>query len=423
MTQLLSKGLNRSMLFTKPNPLVKSNESSVSNSHLLKVIHVVSNLDNSFGGPAQSVPYLSKYLIEQGVDSRLLSVQIQANESNDVIQKYNLPHVKIPSLFGRRLYYSPKFKRSLRSKGEIIHLHSIWTYPGYCSWKVHKQEGNPLVCSLRSNLYKASLERSSKKKSLAMRLFARDMLKNANCLHATEEGEIDAVRRLGIRSPVALIPNGIDLNLFKGMPIRTEAKKAIDLKDEKRYALFLSRIHPRKGLDKLINAFIKIADENNEWNLLIVGPEQDEDYAKRQKEKVRNAGLEDRVIFKGQLLGTDKLYAYASSELFVLPTQFENFGLVIGEALAAGKPVLTTVNTPWSQIEEKNCGWRINPDSNDLIQAIQSAFSLSTETLDCMGNQGKDIVRQYSWDEQAEKMIQVYRWIKGFDACPDFVDK
>lgn len=387
------------------------------------ILHIVANLDNSFGGPANCVPLLSKHLCELGVGSRLFSVQRKSLERNEVIERYNLPHEIVPAHLLPGIYFSVVMERQLRlnSLGTIFHLHSIWPYPAYATFRAHLKEGFKLVCSLHSNLYGVSLQRSKWKKSLALDLFVRRMLVASHCLHATEEGEVEAVRNLGFKTPVALIPNGVDLEAFEVMPRRVDAKRRLALDPERRYALFLSRVHPRKGLDRLIESFIAIADEYPEWDLLIVGPHQDRSYLRKIKARVDATGLRGRVIIKGELMGGDKLCAYASAELFVLPTLFENFGVVIAEAMAAGRAVLTTVHTPWPQIEQEHCGWRVELRGDELTSVLGEAFSKTASELDDRGTRGKRIVQPFTWRVQAEKMLAVYQWIQGHREAPDYV--
>ncbi|ADE14480.1 glycosyl transferase group 1 [Nitrosococcus halophilus Nc 4] len=389
----------------------------------VKVLHVVANLDSSFGGPANSVPLLSKHLRDLGVGSQLFSVRRNLPERNEVIERYNLPHETVPAHLFPGIYFSSVMGRQLRLNlpGTILHLHSIWPYPAYATFRTYLQQDFKLLCSLRSNLYGASLKRSKWKKSLAWNLFVRRMLAVSHCLHATEEGEVEAVRSLGFKTPVAMIPNGVDLEAFKAMPWCVDAKQALGLDPTRRYALFLSRVHPRKGLDRLVESFIAVAKEHSEWDLLIVGPHQDESYLRKIKARIDAARLSARVTIKGELVGDDKLRAYASAELFVLPTLFENFGVVIAEAMAAGRAVLTTVHTPWPQIEREHCGWRVELQGGELTSALGQAFSKTTAELDDMGTRGKEVVGPFTWQVQAEKMLAVYQWIQGHREAPDYV--
>ena len=174
----------------------------------------------------------------------------------------------------------------------------------------------------------------------------RQTLLNAHCIHATCDAERKEIRNLGYTNPITVIPNGIDL------PNRTMAKKN---ESDRKTLLFLSRIHLKKGIIELLEAWQKIQSEFLNWDLKIVGPTNDS-FAQRIQKIAKNKNL-SRVNFTGELVGEKKLKAYNSADLFILPSHNENFGIVIAEALSHGVPTLASTNTPWLQLEEMNCGW------------------------------------------------------------------
>jgi glycosyltransferase involved in cell wall biosynthesis len=181
------------------------------------------------------------------------------------------------------------------------------------------------------------------------------------------EGE--NVRRAGFNNPIALIPNGVEL------PAALEKPEIRNQKSAVRRALFLSRIHPKKGLLNLVKAWDAVqksearsqkpevgipasdfrSPASDKWELLIVGPDEGGHLAEVQA-AVRNAGLERQIHFHGEVMGEDKIECYRGADLFVLPSFSENFGLVIAEALSCGVPVITTRETPWEELETHRFG-------------------------------------------------------------------
>jgi len=249
------------------------------------------------------------------------------------------------------------------------------------------------------------------------------MFQNASCLHATEPGELEAVRNLGITAPIAVIPNGVELAEFENMPERNEACKALNIDADKNYMLFLSRIHPKKGLDFLARAMAENKGRLNNWELLIAGPTDDQKYLDEITTVLSNAGIENKVHFLGMLNKIERINAYAASNLFVLPSHTENFGIVIAEAMAAGLPVITTKNTPWSEIEENNCGWWSELSDDAISNSLNIALESSPGELIQMGENGRKVIfENYPWEQQAQKMKELYEWLLSGAQRPTFVE-
>ena len=158
----------------------------------MKIIHIVENLDSRYGGPAKSVPLLVKYLDKLGIENIIVSVQEYENESNPVLNEYNYNIKKAKILGPSKIRFAPKLKKIIKSeitKDTIIHIHAIWTYPVYIAYKVAKETKTPFMVASRGMLYKWSLSQSSFIKKLALKLYAKDMLKEANAIHITESNE------------------------------------------------------------------------------------------------------------------------------------------------------------------------------------------------------------------------------------------
>jgi glycosyltransferase involved in cell wall biosynthesis len=216
------------------------------------------------------------------------------------------------------------------------------------------------------------------KKRLAWSLYQHRDLQSATAFHVTSELEADEVRSLGFRQPIAVIPNGFDF------PIQLPTKQ----KSEERHAIFLSRLHPKKGLTTLVRAWSAASMPSN-WRLTIAGP--------------------DEVIFSGALDDSAKWQAYVNADLFVLPSYNENFGIVIAEAMAAGLPVVTTTGTPWSVLNERGYGWWVEPNVEMFAKSLREAASTSPDVLHDMGQRARDYVQKtFSWSETANKMITFY---------------
>lgn len=392
----------------------------------MRSFHLIENLDDSYGGPAKSVPYLCKYLQDVGVSAISLSIQYHGHESNEVIKNNDLDWHSFSFNYIKKIRYSAALKGYLDkvipiSNNIVLHTHNLWNYIPYIANVFSKKYKIPIIMSVRGSLYPWSLKQSKFQKLLVWKLFQRRILNEAACIHATDLAEIKAIRDLGITSPIAFIPNGIELQEFEVMNVSDVAKTNLGLEKNKKYILFLSRVHPKKGLEFLVNGWIKLAKNNKEWDLLIVGPIYDETYLDNINGLLSQHGLQNRVHFKGMLSGTSRIDAFAASELFVLPSHTENFGISIAEALAAKLPVITTKGTPWKEIQEHNAGWWVTLNQANIDSALSEALSCSDEVLKQKGLNGFDFIKNYEWKYQAEKMKLLYLYVLNQQNKPDFV--
>ncbi len=252
----------------------------------------------------------------------------------------------------------------------------------------------PVIASPRSMLDPWALEYRRWKKWLAWRFYARRDLQRAACVHVTAELEAGYVRQAGYRGPVIVVPNGIDF------PTTWPERPARPANAPKRI-LFLSRLHPKKGLPDLIQAFAQVNDRN--WELIIAGNDE-AGYINTCRAQAATQPNGDRIRFVGAIDDTAKWPLYASADLFVLPSYSENFGLVIGEALAAGTPVITTTATPWDDLPQKRCGWQIPTGPEALTAALLEAMRLSDAERHAMGEHGAAWVRRtFGWDQVAQR--------------------
>jgi len=393
----------------------------------IRVINIIENIDDSYGGPAKSVPYMSKCLIDLGIKSEIVSVRLKQNESNEIIERHRIPWTAFQSRFIAKVRYAPKMReyllRATKTAQQIIlHTQNLWNYPPYLTYKLHKKTCVPLVASIRGTLYQWSLLQKKLRKGIAWFCFQKEMLNSAECIHVTEVGEAEATRRNGVTAPIAIIPNGVDLEEFSKLPSYEKAKKAIGLKETKRYILFLSRLHRKKGLDLLVESWMRLATSNSDWDLLVVGPVSDEKYVRKIKKRILSNSLSDRVIFTGMLSGKKRLEAYAASDLFVLPSHSENFGITVLEALASGIPVITSTNTPWKEISSKNAGWCIDNHIEELTFTLKKAMIMPLRELEDRGSNGQKIASTYMWKTQSIKMKRLYEWILYGGKRPDFVE-
>jgi glycosyltransferase involved in cell wall biosynthesis len=227
----------------------------------------------------------------------------------------------------------------------------------------------------------------------------RAALRRAACIHATSEAEYEDIRAAGLRNPVAVIPNGVDL------PEADDGKTP-----RSRVVLALGRIHPKKALASLVRAWRRVEAVHPDWRLRIVGPAEN-GYDLELVGLARRFGLKT-VTVEGPVFGKAKLEVYRQASLFVLPTLSENFGLVVAEALAAGTPVVSTKGAPWRGLEEEGCGWWVDHGDEALSQALLTALALTPQALSRMGESGRCwMSRDFAWRRIGQQMEDVYHWL------------
>jgi glycosyltransferase involved in cell wall biosynthesis len=379
--------------------------------------HVIAGLDPAHGGPSYSVPRLCEALATAGVETVLFSVARKGGGQCDTCdrgyrdRRFAWDHARIPILRGLRS--SQGLSAALRDPAvaaDVIHNHGLWLMPNINAGRAAARRPAPLVISPRGMLAPAALAFSRSKKRAFWVLFQGRVTRVAACLHATSQQEYEEIRSFGLANPVAIIPNGIDL------PEPT-AQAAAGPASE-RVVLSLGRIHPKKGLARLLHAWSKVEEACQGWRLKIVGPPEaghDDELHALAKE----LGL-TRVSVEGPLYGDAKTAAYREADLFVLPSLNENFGMTVAEALAAGTPAISTKGAPWGGLDSEGCGWWVDQGAEPLAAALAHAMALPREALKAMGDKGREwMARDFSWDRAARDMIDVYLWLaRGTKAAP-----
>jgi glycosyltransferase involved in cell wall biosynthesis len=377
----------------------------------MKIIHVLENIDIKYGGLPMAVLMLVKYLDKLNIENVIITIKESNNEYHPLIEQYNY-NIKKAKLFGpKKVKYSIELKRVLEreiTKDTVIHIHSIWTYLSYLSYKKAFKYNIPFIVSTRGMLYEWCLKQSKFVKSIALNFFVKDMLNRANGIHITEVNEASALKQLGITNKnIFCVPDGIEIK-HKYDNFDNNILNTIEYNKNKRYIMFLGRIVKNKGLHYLINSYKKLKNKYQNIEVLVVGGIEDKNYF-NSLEKV------DGVKFLGQLDGLQKHTIFSISDLFVLPTYTENFGIAIAEAMSYKLPVITTTGTPWREIKEKDAGWWIELNQKNLDRALEEALNCDKECLKSKGENGYNIIKNYTWDKQAIKMKEVYKKIlKGY---------
>jgi glycosyltransferase involved in cell wall biosynthesis len=296
----------------------------------------------------------------------------------------------------------------------LIHNHGLWHPVNHWAASAGCRYGIPLIIQPHGMLEPWALNHKVWKKRIAMALFQRLDLEAAKLLIATSTVEYLNLRKLGFCQPIAVIPHGVVMPSLSTPDVAMPAPPG-----RERIALFLSRIHPVKGLLNLVNAWANLTPQG--WKLRIVGPD-DVGHLEDVMRAVQQFGIGDSVEYLGKVDGVRKSVVYQSADLFVLPSFSENFGVVVAEALAHGVPVITTRTTPWGRLLDHGCGWWIEPTVNALTETLREALDKDAASLRAMGEKGRTYAAEFDWSHIAHQTQDAYSWVLGQGPKPESVD-
>ena len=364
----------------------------------MKALHF-GTLDVNAGGPAMST-YNTLYGLNQiGTNAEIIMYppsSIGKLTGNDIVIHYAKPPIE------HKFAYSPTLKREIKKLGiyDIYHAQGIWQYPTYAIIDVAKSLNKPYIITPRGMLYPQDIKKSNKTfKLLSLKYRLLNDLNNAACVQVTCEEEMRHCRAIGVTSPIAIIPNPIKIKNY------TEHKK-----DNIFRLGYLGRLSPRKNVESLIYAFYELDNLTNNAELLIIGG-GDKSYEDFLRNEVKRLKLKN-VRFAGFLSGKDKDEAIASLSVLAMPSEFENLGNVILEALVRKIPCIATKGSPWKELIEYKCGWWVDYSQVKISEAIKEALQTPSDQLLEMGERGYNLVKEnYSIEAISTKMQSLYNWI------------
>ncbi len=340
------------------------------------------------------------------------------------VSKWHVPihlsSVNGPSMFGLSRDLNAFFSHS-KGKFDIVHYHTLWMWPGYAARKFAQRNELPLIISPHGMMEPWAMNRSRWKKRIAAMLFEDANLRNATCFHALCESEYRDIRALGWENPIAVIPNGIELSDYIN-PIAPEVfYKRVPQALNRRTVLFLSRIHPKKGLPHLIKAWASLCLEYKDWVLVIVGPDQ-EGHTADMKKLAEKMKIDNHVCFTGPMYGEEKFAAMTNTDIFVLPSFSEGFSMAVLEAAACRMPLLLTSQCNFPEIIQAGGGIEIEPTEASTAKGLRKLMSLNDDERMAIGQKAREFVEtKYTWSTIAHDMVNVYKWAVGLIAKPDFV--
>lgn len=375
----------------------------------MKIIQVLPEL--TVGGPSYTVVELSRALSRMGNEVQFHTANTNLDSLNGLeVISYKPIRWPIINQLGFSFSQYGKLKKECQN-AQIIQTNSLWMYPNFVTEFARRGTKAKSVIMPRGTLSEYALSISAWKKKIVLLLGQKTALKKADMFIATCTMEYQDIRNFGLEAPVAIIPNGIHI-----------PKISSDVKKEKR-VVFLSRIHKKKGVDILIDAWSRVEKDSRfaDWSLSIVGPMTA--YAKEMQKYAMDKQCK-RIQFTGEMSGQMKFDYLAGSSLFVLPTHSENFGIAVAEALSCSVPAICTTGAPWEGLETNHCGRWIQLSVDVLAESLMELMILPLEELAQMGNNGLEwMQREFSWDMIAYKTNLAFQWLQTPSAIevPDFI--
>jgi glycosyltransferase involved in cell wall biosynthesis len=343
--------------------------------------------------------------------------------------------------------HSPWLWRQAEAAGiDLVHSHGLWTDVNRLAGAIARRRGLPHLLAPCGMLAPGALRHHWWKKVPVRFWFQDRALREAQCLHAKSFKEYEHIRRFGLRNPVAVIPNPISMPPLADRMSREEFCGSHQLPANRKIVLFLGRLHPVKGLPRLLHAWGSIQTEREEsgkrrlahetevggrrtemktgskkdWTLVLAGPDEG-GHQRRLDSLASQLGCQKSVLFAGELNEKQKWAALAAADLFVMPSDFENFGNAIVEAMSCAVPVITTTGTPWEELNTTGAGWCVAPTAEKLAGALSEALALSDDQRRAMGNRALQLAERFRPGRIGEDLIQVYEWLLGTRAKPECV--
>ena len=381
----------------------------------MRLLHVIPTYIPAwrYGGPIRSVHGLCAGLARRGHEVHVFTTNVDGHGDSGVPlgEPVPLDGVSVwyfPSRRLRRLYWSPPLADALRSqlpRFDAAHLHSLFNWPPAAAARRCREAGVPYLVAPRGMLVRELVGRKSTLlKTLWLALLEKRNLEGAAGIHATSPLEVEDAERFGYRfPPFYVVPNGVETDLLEdtgGAP----AAPIRDLCAGRPYLLFMGRVHWKKGLDRLLRALALLEGVN-----LVIAGNDEEGYRPGLEELATELGVRERIVYTGPVGGADKRELLRHCRMLVLPSYSENFGNVVLEAMALGRPVVITPEVgSASLVRESGAGLVAEGEPERLAGAVASLLA-DPDAAERMGEIGRETVREsFTWDAVARRMEAVY---------------
>lgn len=403
----------------------------------LRVLHVISGLSPRFGGPANSLE-LCRALGRQGVQVSLFTNNLAGpgkwlarrgpvrplGRTHDLTTE-GLAVRYFATEWPFRFGYSPTLGHEISKRireFDVVHIHGLYLYPSSVAAFYARQAHVPYIIEPHGSLAPYIFKHHRYRKWIYELVVERRNLRHAAALHYASGEEMRQAQAIGVRVPALVIPLGINIEDFDRLPRRGSFRACHPHLHGKRLIVFLGRLTRKKGLDLLVEAFVAIADRFSDLHLIIAGPD-DEGLGSRLRRRLAQAGLSDRTLFPGMLLGDQKRSLLADTDVWVLPSYDENFGIAAVEAMACGLPVVISDKVHiWPELAKAQAAVVVPCRVRELAAAIEGLLS-DRVLRSRLGENARLVVRNhFTWESSAKKLINAYQAMSLRSQNPGLAD-
>lgn len=394
----------------------------------MKVLHVIPSMSARSGGPGHAIIGMIAALQRLGLDILVASTDADIARESKVELGQPQIYKGVPAIFfahqwSEAFKYSGLMARWLRENVrayDVVHIHGVFSHPCIVAASACRRHNVPYIVRPLGMLDPWSMGQKPFRKRLFWHLAVKRMLRGAAAIHYTAKPEMESAESSLKLKRGVVIPLGVELETLAEAGGAGSFREQHPSLGSDPYILLLSRLHPKKGVDLLLRAFLALAkrEEFVAWKLVLAG-EGPENYVESLKRMVSEDGGHERVLFPGWLEGVKKLSALQNAELLALPSHHENFGLCVMEALACGVPVLISsyVNLA-PEIKRAGVGWIVPLDDMALQEQLADALSHGDERAR-RGRAGRTFARRYTWSEIAIDLQRLYQSLLAHAAIFD----
>jgi glycosyltransferase involved in cell wall biosynthesis len=398
----------------------RNSQTLVAASNSMKILHVIPSVASVRGGPSQAVLEMVKALRDKGIDAEIATTNDNGPDLLDVPLGQRIDYQQVPIWFFprfspnihavREFAFSPELTTWLWQRinqYDLIHVHAVFSYPSTVAMAIARAKKTPYIVRCLGQLCKWSLQQSARKKELYLKLIERANVNNSQLLHFTSSQEEQEAIELNLNCDSFVLPHGLAIPPTI-QDARQRLHEQLNIPLDRPIILFLSRLHPKKGLDYLIPALGK---SNHPFHFILAGSGSAE-YLAEIESLLISHGIRNRTHLAGFVKGETKDLFLQGADLFALTSYSENFGVAVLEALAVGLPALLTSGVALSSlVQEHQLGYVTEQDVSAISDALEEFFQ-QPDAAKRMGVRARKLIlEKYTWEQISTQLIEIYRQV------------